>query len=51
MTLEPGLYEAKWFSATTGEIVPLPSVQGQAWTLPKPPGWMDWALLLKNVAK
>ena len=22
MTLEPGLYEAKWFSATTGEIVP-----------------------------
>jgi hypothetical protein len=49
--LEPGLYEAKWFSATTGEIVPLPAVQGPAWTLPKPPGWMDWALLLKKVEK
>ncbi len=49
--LEPGIYEAKWFSATTGEIVPLPAVQGPAWTLPKPPGWMDWALLLKKVER
>jgi hypothetical protein len=49
--LEPGIYEAKWFSATTGEIVPLPAVQGPAWTLPMPPGWMDWALLLKKVEK
>ncbi len=47
--LEPGTYDAKWFSATTGEIVPLPPVQGGAWTLPEPPGWMDWALLLEKV--
>jgi len=47
--LEPGTYEAKWYSATTGEIVPLPAVQGSLWTLPKPPGWLDWALLLKMV--
>jgi hypothetical protein len=49
--LEPGLYEAKWFSATTGEIVPLPAVQGPSWTLPKPPGWLDWALLLRKIEK
>jgi hypothetical protein len=49
--LEPGTYDAKWFSATTGEIVPLPPVQGPAWTLPKPPGWLDWALLLEKARK
>ena len=49
--LEPGVYEASWFSATTGEVVPLSSVQGPLWTLPKPPGWMDWALLLQKVSK
>jgi len=47
--LEPGTYDAKWFSATTGEVVPLPTVQGPAWKLPSPPGWLDWALLLKKV--
>ncbi len=46
--LEPGTYDAKWFSAYTGEIVPLPPVQGPAWTLPSPPGWLDWALLLQR---
>jgi hypothetical protein len=46
--LEPGTYDAKWFSAFTGEIVPLPSVQGSSWTLPSPPGWLDWALLLRK---
>jgi hypothetical protein len=51
ITLEPGSYEAKWFSATTGEIVPLPAVQGPSWTLPHPPGWMDWALLLKKLVR
>jgi len=51
LQLEPGTYDAKWFSAFTGEIVPLPVVQGPAWTLPKPPGWLDWALLLKKVNK
>lgn len=49
--LEPGTYEAKWFSATTGEIVVLPRVQGGNWTIPRPPGWMDWALLLQKVEK
>ena len=44
--LEPGTYTAKWFSATTGDIVPLPPVQGPQWKLPEPPGWLDWALLL-----
>jgi len=46
--LEPGTYKAKWFSATTGEIVSLPSVQGPSWKLPNPPGWLDWALLLER---
>ncbi len=49
LKLEPGTYDAKWFSAVTGEIVPLPTVQGPVWTVPKPPGWLDWALLLKKV--
>jgi hypothetical protein len=46
--LEPGVYEAHWFSAFTGEIVPLPPVQGPVWTSPKAPGWLDWALLLRR---
>ena len=46
--LEPGTYEASWFSAFTGEKIPLPPVQGPVWTLPKTPGWLDWALLLQK---
>jgi Domain of unknown function (DUF5060) len=46
--LEPGTYEASWFSAFTGEKIPLPPVQGPVWTLPKAPGWLDWALLLQK---
>ena len=46
--LEPGTYEATWFSAFTGEKVPLPPVEGPVWTLPKTPGWLDWALLLQK---
>jgi hypothetical protein len=46
--LEPGTYDAKWFSAYTGEVIPLPPVQGPAWTVPIPPGWLDWALLLQK---
>ena len=48
LKLEPGTYQAKWFSAYTGETIPLPPVEGQVWTLPKTPGWLDWALLLKK---
>lgn len=46
--LEPGSYRATWFSAFTGEKVPLPVVQGPAWTSPQTPGWLDWALLLQK---
>jgi hypothetical protein len=46
--LEPGTYEATWFSAFTGEKIPLPPVQGPVWTSPKTPGWLDWALLLQK---
>jgi hypothetical protein len=46
--LAPGTYDAQWFGAFTGETIPLPPVQGPVWTLPKPPGWLDWALLLKR---
>jgi hypothetical protein len=46
--LEPGTYEARWFSALTGQVIPLPSVQGPDWTSPEPPGTQDWALLLQK---
>ena len=46
--LEPGTYEARWFNAYTGETVPLSPVEGRVWTLPKTPGWLDWALLLQK---
>jgi hypothetical protein len=48
LKLEPGTYDATWFSAFTGERIPLPPVQGPSWTLPKTPGWLDWALLLQK---
>jgi hypothetical protein len=46
--LQPGTYQAHWFDAFTGEVIPLPDVQGPRWTSPKTPGWQDWALLLKK---
>jgi hypothetical protein len=46
--LEPGTYEASWFSAFMGEKIPLPPVRGPVWTSPKTPGWLDWALLLER---
>ena len=46
--LQPGTYVAKWFSAATGEIVPLPPVEGSDWIVPNPPGWADWAVLLQR---
>jgi len=48
LRLEPGTYDAHWFDAFTGETIPLPPVQGPAWTSPNTPGWLDWALLLKK---
>ena len=46
--LEPGEYDAKWFSAFTGEWIPLPPVKGPSWTSPEAPGWLDWALLVQK---
>jgi len=46
--LEPGSYQAKWYSAFTGEWVPIGDVQGPSWSSPKTPGWLDWALLLEK---
>jgi hypothetical protein len=52
VTLTPGEYHAKWFSAVTGEIVPIAgTVSGPSWTTPDPPGSQDWALLLERIAK
>lgn len=47
ISLAPGTYDARWFSAVTGEVVPLAAVQGPEWTTPEPPGAQDWALLLQ----
>jgi len=47
--LEPGQYQATWFSAFTGETVALGQAEGATWKSPKAPGWLDWALLLKRV--
>ncbi len=46
--LEAGPYEASWFSAFTGETIPLPQVSGPMWTSPNSPGWLDWALLIRK---
>jgi hypothetical protein len=46
--LEPGMYDAKWFNANTGETISLPSAEGATWTSPDAPGWLDWALLLQK---
>jgi len=46
--LAPGRYDAKWFSAVTGDVVPLPPVDGGQWVAPAPPGAQDWALLLQR---
>jgi hypothetical protein len=46
IALEPGTYSARWFGATTGQVVPLPPVSGPSWTSPTTPDRLDWALLL-----
>ena len=47
--LEPGEYRARWYSALTGEIAPLPDpVHGPMWTSPKTPFWVDSALLIER---
>lgn len=44
--LEPGTYSARWFGASTGEIIPLSPANGPVWTSPRTPDRLDWALLL-----
>jgi hypothetical protein len=46
--LEPGRYRAFWFSATTGEQIDLPHVDGPVWNSPAPPDANDWAILLQK---
>jgi hypothetical protein len=48
VALQPGRYRAEWFSAMTGEIVPIGMVDGPAWTSPTAPDKNDWALLLRK---
>lgn len=45
--LKAGRYQGHWFSALTGQIIPLPSVEGPSWTSPDAPDENDWALLLQ----
>jgi len=46
--LEPGHYHAQWFSALTGEVIPIGAAEGLSWTSPKAPDSNDWALLLQK---
>jgi hypothetical protein len=48
VTLESGHYDAAWFSAFTGEWVPVGPVDGPSWKSPQAPGWLDWALLVRR---
>jgi hypothetical protein len=48
LKLEPGTYNASWFSALSGEKITLPAVEGPSWSSPEAPDQNDWALLLKR---
>ena len=48
VALQPGRYRAEWFSAMTGEVVPIGPVDGPSWTSPEAPDKNDWALLLRK---
>jgi hypothetical protein len=48
LKLEPGNYDALWFSALSGEKITLPVANGAAWTSPETPDQNDWALLLQR---
>ncbi len=47
--LEPGRYQVYWFSAVSGEKIPLPAADGPSWTSPEAPDRDDWALLLQKM--
>lgn len=46
--LEPGTYQAEWFSALSGERIELPAAAGPSWTSPPAPDNNDWAILLRR---
>jgi hypothetical protein len=46
--LEPGTYDASWFSALSGERIAIGAVNGPSWTSPDSPDRNDWALLLRR---
>jgi hypothetical protein len=46
--LEPGIYDATWVSALSGEKLVLPAATGPSWTSPEAPDQNDWALLLQK---
>ncbi len=46
--LQPGTYDAIWFSPLSGEKITLPAEQGPGWTSPEAPDKNDWALLLQK---
>jgi hypothetical protein len=55
LRLNPGTYRAEWFSANSGQRIPLAEdVTGSTWTSPDPPEdstWRnthDWALLIQK---
>jgi hypothetical protein len=48
LKLEPGTYNASWFSALSGEKITLPAVEGGSWRSPEAPDQNDWALLLER---
>jgi hypothetical protein len=46
--LEPGTYDASWFSALSGEQIAIGAANGPSWTSPDSPDRNDWALLLRR---
>lgn len=48
LKLEPGVYDASWFSALSGEKIVLPAATGPSWSSPETPDKNDWALLLQK---
>lgn len=45
--LQPGHYAGYWFSALSGQKIPLPAVEGPSWISPEAPDGHDWAILLQ----
>jgi hypothetical protein len=49
LTLEPGVYEMRWFNPRTGQYQPLPDAAGSAWTSPIAPDSQDWVVRAQRV--